>query len=51
MKVLYYNWLGSTPLHYAAREGYQGIVEILVNNCASMDEKDENGKNNYLHYD
>ena len=45
MKVLYYNWLGSTPLHEAAVYGHQGIVEILVKNGASMDEKDNMGKN------
>ena len=41
-----YNWLGDTPLHTAAMNGYQGIVEILVKNNASMDEKNNIGKNN-----
>ena len=45
MKVKYYNWLGYTPLHYAAEYGHQGIVEILLKNNASIHEKDYEGKN------
>ena len=45
LKVWYYNWLGDTPLHWAARYGCQGIVEILIKNNASMDEKNDDGNN------
>ena len=45
MKIQYYNWLGNTPLHIAAEYGHQGIVEILIKNSASIEEKDDRGKN------
>ena len=39
------DWLGSTPLHDAAKNGYEAIVEILTKNGADIHQKNRDGKN------
>ena len=42
--ILIYFYLGSTSLHYAARNGHTEIVKILLENGANVSTKDDDGK-------
>ena len=43
-----FHWLGSTALHEAVKEGHDKIVQYLLNNGASVNQKDGYGKDSFL---